>query len=161
MKILMSAFSQGSESWHRVEHGPGNRSSGARGGRAHANVGLGIAEIVETKVVPRAPGESFKLLYAGRLLYWKGVHLAIRALASARSPGTDATLTLVGSGPARRDLEELLCEVLPEGSYEASALQADGRKARPRKRRANQQPWQLKETATPLSFGQKQGMTQS
>jgi glycosyltransferase involved in cell wall biosynthesis len=75
--------------------------------KVFVNVGLGIAEFVETKVTPRAPEEPFKLLYAGRLLYWKGVHLAIRALASARSQGTDATLTLVGSGPARRDLEEL------------------------------------------------------
>jgi glycosyltransferase involved in cell wall biosynthesis len=79
--------------------------------KVFVNVGLGLGEIVETKVVPRAPGESFKVLYAGRLLYWKGIHLAIRALASARSQGTDATLTLVGSGPARRDLEELAREL--------------------------------------------------
>jgi glycosyltransferase involved in cell wall biosynthesis len=79
--------------------------------KVHINVGLGIAEIVDTKAVPRMSGESFRLLYAGRLLCWKGVHLAVRALASARAQGADATLTIVGEGPARRGLEKLAREL--------------------------------------------------
>lgn len=37
-----------------------------------------------------------RLLYAGRLLFWKGIDLALYALAQSR---TDATLTLFGDGP--------------------------------------------------------------
>jgi len=73
------------------------------------NVGLGIAETIDNKhkPVPRKSEDSFRLLYAGRLMWWKGVHLALRALAKARAQNVDATLTIVGEGPARRDLERL------------------------------------------------------
>ena len=67
--------------------------------KVHIDVGLGIAEIVDivdSDIVPRTSGESFRLLYAGRLLWWKGVHLAIRAIARARAQSVDATLTIVG-----------------------------------------------------------------
>jgi glycosyltransferase involved in cell wall biosynthesis len=46
-------------------------------------------------------------LYAGRLLYWKGVHLALRALALVRAQLPDATLTIVGAGSDRAWLEGL------------------------------------------------------
>lgn len=70
-------------------------------------VGLGVADTVDAKPVPRSDGEPFKLLYAGALLYLKGVHLALRALAHARQNGVDATLTIAGDGPARKDYEQL------------------------------------------------------
>jgi glycosyltransferase involved in cell wall biosynthesis len=79
--------------------------------KVHINVGLGIAEIVDTEAVSRVPGEPFRLLYAGRLLCWKGVHLALRAVASARAQGADAKLTVVGEGPARRGLQKLAREL--------------------------------------------------
>lgn len=79
--------------------------------KVHVNVGTGIAEILETKVVSRMPGEPFRLLYAGNLFYLKGVHLGLRALARARAQGVDATLTIVGGGPARRELEKLAREL--------------------------------------------------
>jgi glycosyltransferase involved in cell wall biosynthesis len=79
--------------------------------KVHIDVGLGIAERVESKGVSRIPGEPLRLLYAGRILYWKGVHLAIRALANARTQGADATLTIVGGGAARCDLEKLACRL--------------------------------------------------
>jgi glycosyltransferase involved in cell wall biosynthesis len=77
--------------------------------KVHIDLGLGIAEppIGEETIVIRKPGEPFQLLYAGRVLWWKGVHLAIQALASARASGVDATLTIVGGGPARTELERL------------------------------------------------------
>jgi glycosyltransferase involved in cell wall biosynthesis len=40
-----------------------------------------------------------RLLYAGRLLYWKGVHIAIRALANLVQRIPEARLTIVGRGP--------------------------------------------------------------
>jgi glycosyltransferase involved in cell wall biosynthesis len=44
-----------------------------------------------------------RLLYVGRLLYWKGVHLALAAMPRTK----DATLTVVGEGPFRSRLLEL------------------------------------------------------
>ncbi|WP_216697926.1 glycosyltransferase family 4 protein [Methylocystis sp. MJC1] len=75
--------------------------------KALVDVGMGIAELAKARPQLRPPGSSFQLLYAGRLVYWKGAHLAIRAVAAARSQGVDASLTLVGSGPAREDFEKL------------------------------------------------------
>jgi glycosyltransferase involved in cell wall biosynthesis len=70
-------------------------------------VGLGVADVATATPAPRRPGEPLRLLYAGALLYLKGIHLGLRALAHARGQGIDATLTIVGEGPARRDLERL------------------------------------------------------
>ena len=55
--------------------------------KVHIDLGLGIAEtpIREDDIVFRKPGETFRLLYAGRILWWKGVHLAIQALAAVRA----------------------------------------------------------------------------
>ena len=77
--------------------------------KVHIDLGLGIAEapIREDDIVFRKSGETFRLLYAGRILWWKGVHLAIQALAAARAARVDAKLTIVGDGPARNDLEKL------------------------------------------------------
>ncbi|MNR81953.1 Glycogen synthase [compost metagenome] len=51
--------------------------------------------------------DSFKLLYVGRLLYWKGIHLALRALAELRREVPEARMTLVGSGPDEAWLKSL------------------------------------------------------
>ena len=47
-----------------------------------------------------------KFLYAGRLLYWKGVHIALRAFAELTNAGIDARFTIVGDGPERSRLEQ-------------------------------------------------------
>ncbi len=50
--------------------------------------------------MPRAPScRPPRLLFVGRLLYWKGVHIAIRAFEQLREHMPDAKLTIVGSGP--------------------------------------------------------------
>jgi glycosyltransferase involved in cell wall biosynthesis len=46
-----------------------------------------------------------RLLYAGRLLYWKGVHIAIRAFAHFLPRIPDARLTIVGKGPEQERLK--------------------------------------------------------
>lgn len=54
---------------------------------------------------PRGPRQGPpKLLYAGRLLYWKGVHIAIRAFAELSRQMPDARLTIVGKGREQRRL---------------------------------------------------------
>ncbi len=47
----------------------------------------------------RMQGDPLKVLFAGRLLGWKGAHLALRAVAAARAQGVPAELTIVGKGP--------------------------------------------------------------
>ncbi len=55
---------------------------------------------------PRGPRTGPpRLLYAGRLLYWKGVHIAIRALAQLLPRMPEARLTIVGKGPEEERLK--------------------------------------------------------
>jgi glycosyltransferase involved in cell wall biosynthesis len=46
-----------------------------------------------------------KLVYAGRLLYWKGVHIAIEAMSRLVAHMPDAQLTIVGNGPEEARLK--------------------------------------------------------
>jgi glycosyltransferase involved in cell wall biosynthesis len=50
---------------------------------------------------PSVGSETPRFLFAGRLLYWKGVHLALRALAQVRRDFPDAKFTIVGDGRDR------------------------------------------------------------
>jgi glycosyltransferase involved in cell wall biosynthesis len=54
---------------------------------------------------PDRPVGPPKLLFAGRLLYWKGAHIAIRALAELIRRLPDARLTIVGKGNEQGRLE--------------------------------------------------------
>jgi glycosyltransferase involved in cell wall biosynthesis len=49
-----------------------------------------------------APGAPLRLLYAGRYLYWKGMHLGLRAVAEARARGEAVELTMLGRGPSEK-----------------------------------------------------------
>lgn len=42
-----------------------------------------------------------RFIYAGRLLYWKGLHIALRAFAEIARDAPDARFTIVGDGPER------------------------------------------------------------
>jgi glycosyltransferase involved in cell wall biosynthesis len=54
----------------------------------------------------RPPG-SPRFVFVGRLVHWKGVHFAIRALAEMRKTVPAATLTLIGIGPDEQRLRKL------------------------------------------------------
>ncbi|WP_434514389.1 glycosyltransferase family 4 protein [Dechloromonas sp. ARDL1] len=60
-------------------------------------------------VVPctRSADQPLRVLFAGRLLGWKGAHLAIRAVALARARGIPVDFTLVGRGPCEQELHRL------------------------------------------------------
>jgi glycosyltransferase involved in cell wall biosynthesis len=47
----------------------------------------------------RETGTPLEILFAGRLLCLKGIHLALRAVAQARASGADIRFTVIGSGP--------------------------------------------------------------
>ena len=53
------------------------------------------------------PGRRVKLIFAGRLLHWKGLNVAIAAFAKAREERNDIDFTIVGVGPERGRLREL------------------------------------------------------
>ncbi len=63
--------------------------------------------IPECSDIAGGPGReaSLKLLFAGRLLSWKGAHLAVRAMGVALKH-TSAELTIVGRGPEEARLKE-------------------------------------------------------
>ena len=54
---------------------------------------------------------QIRLLYAGRLIGWKGVHFAIHAVAQARLRGIDASLTLIGEGAMESFLRTLAVQL--------------------------------------------------
>jgi glycosyltransferase involved in cell wall biosynthesis len=73
-------------------------------------VGLSRSYLGWTGPGQRRREGTLKLLYAGRLLEWKGVDLGLRALKSARECGAKVDLTIVGSGPAEPGLRRLAAE---------------------------------------------------
>jgi glycosyltransferase involved in cell wall biosynthesis len=60
--------------------------------------------ILQTKRIPLGIP---RFVFFGRLLHWKGVHFAIRALAEARRTIPKATLTLFTGGPDERWLQDV------------------------------------------------------
>jgi glycosyltransferase involved in cell wall biosynthesis len=65
---------------------------------------LGLTEVPPLR--ERQCSKPPRFLYAGRLLYWKGVHIALRAFAELTSRGIKAHFTIVGDGPERYRLEQ-------------------------------------------------------
>lgn len=56
---------------------------------------------------PRYEGDPLRVLFAGRLLGWKGAHLAIRAIAQAMEQGVQIEFTLLGKGPFEAELRKV------------------------------------------------------
>jgi glycosyltransferase involved in cell wall biosynthesis len=55
----------------------------------------------------RQADEPMRVLFAGRLLGWKGAHLAIRAVAQAMGQGVPVEFTLLGRGPFEAELRNV------------------------------------------------------
>lgn len=85
------------------------RAIGARNPGVLPAISLPDAEAQALAALPREAAadqhDKLTLLFTGRLLAWKGVHLAIRAL--ARSERTALHLRVLGDGPERGHLEKL------------------------------------------------------
>jgi glycosyltransferase involved in cell wall biosynthesis len=56
---------------------------------------------------PATMSGSLRFLFAGRLLYWKGLHFALSALERMRRRVPEVAFTIVGDGPDRAWLEGL------------------------------------------------------
>jgi glycosyltransferase involved in cell wall biosynthesis len=68
---------------------------------------IGIDPVPGARPRQREESEPLRILFVGRLLGWKGAHLAIRALAAARRRGVNTELTLVGRGPYENELRRV------------------------------------------------------
>jgi glycosyltransferase involved in cell wall biosynthesis len=71
--------------------------------RKKAQVMLAIAmsdeDIVKLPADRSKPSGAFRILYAGRLLYWKGMEYGLHAFARFAAEHPDSELTIVGNGP--------------------------------------------------------------
>jgi glycosyltransferase involved in cell wall biosynthesis len=56
---------------------------------------------------PPANPPTPRFLYVGRLLYWKGIHLALQAFAQVFQRHPESVLTIHGRGPERQWLHEM------------------------------------------------------
>jgi glycosyltransferase involved in cell wall biosynthesis len=72
--------------------------------KTYVQMELGVtkAQIGAPRPIRKTPR---KLLYAGRLLYWKGVHIAVEAMSRLVQHVPDAHLTIVGNGPEEARLK--------------------------------------------------------
>jgi glycosyltransferase involved in cell wall biosynthesis len=68
---------------------------------------IGIDAPRDIQPCPRHSGEPLRVLFAGRLLGWKGAHLAIRAVALAMERGVPIKFTLLGRGPFEPELRKV------------------------------------------------------
>ncbi|MFQ5785438.1 MAG: glycosyltransferase [Alphaproteobacteria bacterium] len=62
-----------------------------------------------------ADGGPLRLLFAGRLVHWKGLHLGLAAFRRLLDTGIDARLTVVGHGPDARRLRRIARELGLDG----------------------------------------------
>ncbi|HUI84626.1 MAG TPA: glycosyltransferase family 4 protein [Candidatus Binatia bacterium] len=72
-------------------------------------IGLGAEEMPSRSQARR--GAGFHLLYAGRLLEWKGIDLALRAISQARMSCPGIRFSIAGEGPAKPKLVKLCREL--------------------------------------------------
>ncbi len=79
------------EDWHKVRTIP---------------LGIDPAKFVPQPAEPAAQGSRIRLLFVGRLVAEKALHLLIRAVAELRGKGRDVSLTIVGDGPLRPSIEQ-------------------------------------------------------
>ena len=73
--------------------------------KVHSDIGIDKLP-ANDRVLP-AHKPPLKLIYAGRMLYWKGMGLGLRALAQARARGVEVRLTMVGAGPQEAEWRAL------------------------------------------------------
>ncbi len=82
------------------------RALGARDVRLLSEVAVSERDLVALETLRVGSPDAVTYLSAGRLLHWKGFHLALQAFASLR-PGTPVEYWIVGEGPEGHRLRTL------------------------------------------------------
>lgn len=72
--------------------------------RVHIEIGLDPSRI-RREATAKVAGADF--LYAGRLIYWKGLHLALKAFSELKRHRPEATLAVIGKGKDEARLKSL------------------------------------------------------
>ncbi len=82
--------------------------------KCEVQLGVGLSREYLGWTGPRTQphGPALRLLYAGRLLEWKGVDLALRAVRAVRDRGVAVRFTIVGHGPAEPALRQLAADLV-------------------------------------------------
>jgi glycosyltransferase involved in cell wall biosynthesis len=76
--------------------------------KTSVQLGIGLpSSHNRTHSLPLKREREFRLLYAGRLLEWKGIDIALLALKEIRRTLSQIRLIIVGDGPAKLELERL------------------------------------------------------
>jgi len=70
--------------------------------KCQREIGINREEVVEAGMQKTENKDTFRILYVGRFIYWKGMHLGLAAFAHLLSTVPDARLTMVGKGPDDR-----------------------------------------------------------
>lgn len=73
--------------------------------KMHVEMDIGTTG-VNKKVEESVKNENLKVLYVGRFLGWKGIHLSIDAINKANSKSENVDFTLIGKGPFKLFLEK-------------------------------------------------------
>lgn len=76
--------------------------------RVQLEIGTDTSEMaIRAPLHRRPPHEPLRIIFAGRLIYLKGLHLALKAFAELAAHTPDVTLTIVGKGPDERWLRNI------------------------------------------------------
>lgn len=73
--------------------------------RIQVEIGIDTPPDLEITDDEQSPVDSLRLLYVGRLVHWKGVHLGLMAFAKFQAAYPNARLTIIGDGPEREWLK--------------------------------------------------------
>jgi glycosyltransferase involved in cell wall biosynthesis len=74
-------------------------------------IGLSEHNLASTKDKRKSSAPRLRLLYVGRLLEWKGLDIALRAVTQVKQSHPDISFTIVGAGPAKARLTGLSREL--------------------------------------------------
>ncbi|MDQ3193096.1 MAG: glycosyltransferase [Bacteroidota bacterium] len=72
------------------------------------DIGQNVDFSISNKIKQLSKKKHINILYAGRLIYWKGAHLAIESFYHFNKAFPDSTLTLIGDGSFRKELIRLV-----------------------------------------------------
>lgn len=75
--------------------------------KTHVRLAIGIEGQPPASTQEKNRGTSQRILYAGRLIYWKGMHIGLAAFAGLLRKFPEARLSIVGSGPEEARLRQL------------------------------------------------------
>jgi len=80
-------------------------------GTVHLAIGLSEQDSTATNCQAKRSAHGFRVLYAGRLLEWKGVDIALHVIADVKQSYPGIRFTIVGDGPAKGKLAALSREL--------------------------------------------------